>query len=164
MSRQMKGRPKSEEARRAMSAAKKGRPLSEANRLAISKALRGKKRRKSWGKAISKAKKGVFTVAMRAAALRRRGVVESRRVSVRERFWRFATKGTTKAACWGWTGATHDWGYGLLGGDRRGQVVRAHRVSWEIHNGPIPAGGFVLHHCDNPPCSNPKHLFLRRGK
>lgn len=36
----------------------------------------------------------------------------------------------------------------------------ASRVAWTIANGPIPAGLWVLHRCDNPPCCNPAHLFL----
>ena len=41
-----------------------------------------------------------------------------------------------------------------------GKKIYAHRFSWEIHNGPIPDGMFVLHHCDTPPCVNPECLFL----
>ena len=62
--------------------------------------------------------------------------------------------------CWEWTASLRN-GYGQFGvGGRKGTINPSHRVSWELTNGAIPNGLFVLHKCDNPKCCRPKHLFL----
>jgi len=54
----------------------------------------------------------------------------------------------------GWTGR----GYGLI--RICGKCYRVHRLAWQEKHGPIPAGLFVCHRCDNPSCFNVRHLFL----
>jgi len=71
-----------------------------------------------------------------------------------ERFWARLEK---SGECWNWMGSTSG-GYGQLSYRRR--PVRTHRLAWELAYGPIPAGLSVCHHCDNPRCCRPDHLFL----
>lgn len=63
------------------------------------------------------------------------------------------------SGCWFWMGSG-DNSYGTVYLGPKIGIVRAHRASWEHHNGPIPDGLNVLHRCDIPCCINPDHLFL----
>lgn len=60
------------------------------------------------------------------------------------------------SGCWLWTGHIMNAGYGMLG--HRGRRVLAHRISHELHIGPIPEGMVIDHKCRTRRCVNPDHL------
>jgi len=62
--------------------------------------------------------------------------------------------------CWEWSANKHE-GYGRFRvGGRNGALYMATRLIWRLTYGTDPVGQLVLHHCDNPGCCNPAHLFI----
>lgn len=78
-----------------------------------------------------------------------------------QRFWKkVAVKG--HGECWEWNGCRNNRGYGKAWVCHTG--VLASRVAYFMKHGQLPTTMFVLHHCDNPPCCNPAHLFTGTQK
>lgn len=79
-----------------------------------------------------------------------------------QRFWEKIKVPKSKGACWSWLGYRDHYGYGIILWD--GKNRKAHRIAYGLMVGPVPKNLLVCHHCDNPQCCNPEHLFLGTNK
>ena len=77
---------------------------------------------------------------------------------IEDRFWEKVDRRSDEE-CWEWTAALTSNGYGKLNRGGRGcGEIYAHRLSFEMHTGPIPDGYVIDHKCHNTACVNPAHL------
>lgn len=78
-----------------------------------------------------------------------------------ENFWSKVDR-SDDDRCWPWSASKDRRGYGYFGVSKK--ICKAHRVAYYLTTGIDPAEKFVCHHCDNPSCCNPSHLFLGTPK
>lgn len=80
---------------------------------------------------------------------------ERTRVPLRDKFEALYSRDS--GGCWEWQGTIDGYGYGVI--DWSGKRYRAHVLALEYDGRPVGKGGIACHHCDNPRCVRPNHLY-----
>lgn len=74
------------------------------------------------------------------------------------KFWARVKKNSN--GCWDWIGSiSTDSGYGIMLWE--GSPKPAHRVAWQLINGEMPTGNFLMNICGQRTCVNPEHWELK---
>jgi len=140
-----------------ISKANKGRKHLEETKRKISKALKGKPKSDEAIKHFREAKSKPFSAEMRrkfSEAAIKRGMRNTPEV-----FWsKVDIKGVDD--CWEWTGYKDKNNYGVIKINGNRMPQKAHRIAFFLSGGIVtPEKQCICHHCDNPICCNPSHLF-----